>query len=83
MTTDLPMSNEDLLELAQHRIDELPQGEYQISEIYGALYEAAILNPKAFGKTFKKAVKTGALQNIQLGRMDTGDKHWRYNLHAS
>lgn len=49
MTMDLPMSNEALLELAQHRIDELPPGEYQVSEIYGALYEAAILNPKVFG----------------------------------
>lgn len=82
MTVDSPMSNEELLELAQHRIDELPPGEYQISEIYGEFYKTAILNPKAFGKTFKNAVKTGALQNIQLGRMDTGDKHWRYNLHG-
>lgn len=82
MTTETPLSNDELLELAQDRIDDLPSGEYQVSEIFGDLYEAAVVNPKAFGKTFKAAVVSGALRSIRLGRLDIGDKHWRYDLHG-
>ncbi|MFT5329999.1 MAG: hypothetical protein ACI9KA_001076 [Parasphingorhabdus sp.] len=72
---------DEQLESCQLLIDDKPNGEYEIKEIYGDFYES-ILAPKDFGKKFKHAVEQGKLDNIKLGRMDTGDKHWRYNLHG-
>lgn len=72
---------DDEIETCQCLINDRPPGEYEIRGIYGEFYDA-IIAPKDFGKKFKKAVEQRRLANIELGRMDLGDKHWRYILHG-
>ena len=68
------------LEDCQNLINDKPAGVYELKEIYGEFYEA-IANPKQFGRSFKRAVDQGLLQNITASHIDAGDKHWRYVLH--
>ncbi|OAO00386.1 hypothetical protein A8B75_18780 [Sphingomonadales bacterium EhC05] len=69
------------LEECQILINNMPSGEYQIEDIYGE-FNKENGDPRVFGKKFKKAVEDGKLENIELGRIDPGDKHWRYNLNG-
>ncbi|QXQ06837.1 hypothetical protein KX816_01860 [Sphingosinicellaceae bacterium] len=72
------LSDQELLD-SQNLIDDLPPGEYQLSETYGGYFKE--LNfPKQFGKSFKAAVVNARLVNIKLSQIDTGDKHWRYYI---
>ncbi len=80
MSNEQPMTDQERLDLAQDKIDQLPPGNYQVSEIFGDLYEAAIPKPQHFGKVFRQACSSGKLRRIRYSHMDEGDKHHYYTV---
>lgn len=69
----------DYLDLAQSLIDDLPSGEYELSEIFGEHWKN-LPGKKAFGKNFKREVKSKRIHNIMYVRTDEGSNHRFYQI---
>jgi hypothetical protein len=70
--------NQDEISYAQSRIDRLPAGFYEVSQIYGDSWDS-ITSPTTFGRKFKATVISGYLLRI-AARERKSNNHSPYEI---